>query len=1814
MALMLLLRPAGAAAACIGCFGHPTHRLQPVELDRHHEPPREASFAASLASFATSPPPLPSTSPYATSADIPYNPLARDAAALEPPSVDAAAYVASFLVLLAAMAACAALGSFPRREFAWLAQAATLVRRKELPLKRQRVCTTFCELALPVLVVGALIGGAQLGQLTRADAAVYAPSPLLPFPAFARINGARNALLEALGSSVSLAPSPRRFLAVTPNTSDARALVEPIAKALPVSFYSRVSEIEQLAVDGAPLYAAVVFDHIPRDGDGAWRYSLRFPSSAVPTLVLNGVPSTSFNFDSHAVGLSPLYQQYISSGFLSLQLSLNLQILANRSANASSSAPDAFAVPFPTAAYTHAIFYDVAGNLIGLTCVFSLIVPLSTMLRAVVVEREHQLRETLFMMGTRPSAYYASIFLTYGAQFALIGLVEAALLGPAIFPHSSASLVVLTCVLFGCSAVAFALALSPFFPTARIAALVGPLLFFLSSLLYFLFLDGTVLSQDDAAGKGFSSLFPAMAFYLGASRMAQLEDGNSGVTWSNLSEGSFPFSATLLLQTLDILLWLCLAWYFEQLLPASGARRPAWFLCTPSYWGWRTGGPADGGMAAPLLAAADEAAAPLAVEPLAAPIGERGVATARLRKVYGGHVAVHSLDFEARAGEITALLGANGAGKTTTLGMLTGVVAPTSGDARIDGRRLSDGIAPIRESLGVCPQANTAFGMLTPTQHLRLFAALKGSDGEALDAAVRETLAKVGLVARRDTPARQLSGGERRKLCLGIALVGEARTLFLDEPTAAMDPHSRRAAWRLLREAREGRTLVLTTHFLDEAEALSDRVAILADGRLRCAGSLPFLKSHFGLGYTLSLVKSSAEEFDAAAVLAQVHSFEPKAALVTDSRFHAVIRLPGTSAEQLERLCAHLESPPRPLGIVEYGASHASLEDLFLQVNAAALDRLAALRHAPPPPPPPAAAIKSCPPPPAASPLAAPLAYRALLRKRWLTARRDWLVTSLQLLLPVGGVLLALLLLNIAGSLEQTSPRLPLAPPRVLAGISPPPPPILTAAAPAWGATLRRQEWRPLLVPNASAHFPAVASDLSHFLLDHASADVAAGLAIRPISRGAAARAAGRAQGDVASPLASIISAALSQQSLSSSTIASIVSAASVVPDAATAIDELTASSAASLFFNASAVHALPTLLNTLHDGLLRQATAGASSLAAASEPLPISNGAKTTLNSFASVLAAVVIVIPFAFVAASFAIPLLRERESGSKQMQFVSGATSASYWLASWTWDALAYALVLAFTMAAFFVADRREFTGSAQAVGAIVLILADYGFAVLTLSSVASFCFSTPSVGVIVILAFHLLSGFGLVVTSFVLQYIVQTSDGTQALLHGFFCLFPSYCLGQAFFTQSTSQAFGEVTGLAPPPLYAWEQLGRPLTYLLVEGFAFALLTLVLQEAAANPSLIRQLSRRFSRDAAAAAAPAVEAHELKRGSDEAGVDGEDDSVAAERAAVDAAAAEGDAPLILNHLRKVYGGGRGTAVVAVKDLCLRVHAGECFGLLGVNGAGKTTTFNMLTGGVAPTSGDATLEGVSVTQRQEEVRRRLGYCPQHHALEGRMTARETLAMYLRLRRVPSAAIDEETRALLEELDLVALADRMVATFSGGNKRKLSAAIALTGEPRLLLLDEPSAGMDAASKRFLWKVLRRRAQQCCTVLTTHSMEEVEALCDRVGVMVGGVLRCVGPIQTLKSAYSKGYSIEVRLDPARANAQEVVNFVKSKFACEVVDCGPSAVSLTVSRGDASLSQIFGQLDELKTRLRADEVSVTQSTLESVFLNMAGAPLS
>lgn len=201
----------------------------------------------------------------------------------------------------------------------------------------------------------------------------------------------------------------------------------------------------------------------------------------------------------------------------------------------------------------------------------------------------------------------------------------------------------------------------------------------------------------------------------------------------------------------------------------------------------------------------------------------------------------------------------------------------------------------------------------------------------------------------------------------------------------------------------------------------------------------------------------------------------------------------------------------------------------------------------------------------------------------------------------------------------------------------------------------------------------------------------------------------------------------------------------------------------------------------------------------------------------------------------------------------------------------------------------------------------------------------------------------------------------------------------------------------------------------------------------------------------------------------------------------------------------------------MAVQDLSFGLKQGECFGFLGINGAGKTTTMKMLTGDIVPTSGNATLSGYDILTQQVQVRRQIGYCPQNDALIDLLTVREHLELFAKIKGVPNSDLDLVVREKMEQLNLTAFEDKLAGSLSGGNKRKLSVAIAMIGSPRILFLDEPSTGMmDPVSRRFMWDVISEIStynKESTVVLTTHSMEECEALCTRVGIMVGGELKC-----------------------------------------------------------------------------------------------------
>ncbi len=209
------------------------------------------------------------------------------------------------------------------------------------------------------------------------------------------------------------------------------------------------------------------------------------------------------------------------------------------------------------------------------------------------------------------------------------------------------------------------------------------------------------------------------------------------------------------------------------------------------------------------------------------------IAVRGLRKSYGALEAVRGIDFDVRRGEVFGLLGPNGAGKTTTVEILEGYRKRDGGEVEVLGTDPARAGGDWRERIGVVLQSSAMYETLTTAEMLRLFAGYYREPRP-----VDEVVELVGLQEKRDERVRRLSGGQRRRLDLGLALIGDPELVFLDEPTTGFDPRARRQAWETIRGLRGlGKTILLTTHYLDEAEQLADRVAVLAQGRIVASGT-----------------------------------------------------------------------------------------------------------------------------------------------------------------------------------------------------------------------------------------------------------------------------------------------------------------------------------------------------------------------------------------------------------------------------------------------------------------------------------------------------------------------------------------------------------------------------------------------------------------------------------------------------------------------------------------------------------------------------------------------------------------------------------------------------------------------------------------------------------------------------------------------------------------------------------------------------------------------------------------------------------------
>ncbi|XDV27110.1 hypothetical protein PO909_030696 [Leuciscus waleckii] len=1314
-----------------------------------------------------------------------------------------------------------------------------------------------------------------------------------------------------------------------------------------------------------------------------------------------------------------------------------------------------------------------------------------------------------------------------------------------------------------------------------------------------------------------------------------------------------------------------------------------------------------------------------------------GVSVQDLVKVYSrnSRPAVDCLNMNFYEGQITSFLGHNGAGKTTTLSILTGLFPPTSGTAYIYGRDIRTEMDTIRQSLGMCPQYNILFNHLTVEEHILFYSLMKGRERKEAEQEVEDMLEDLGLPHKRDEEAQNLSGGMQRKLSVAMAFVGGSRVVILDEPTSGVDPYARRSIWDLLLKYRTGRTVILSTHHMDEADLLSDRVAIISKGKLHCSGSPLFLKNCFGVGFYLTLVRRMKDqrkkenECDCASecscscssctrykeesqalqaerildgnvesITTLIHHHVPEAKLIEMVGQEMTYLLPnkGFKYRAYASLFRELEETLADMGLSSFGISDTSLEEIFLKVTA---DGEAANSSVTPeqwmlqqrknsflrdrettnnvedangvgrP-------VESDNSGGRASKQVKGFSlvlkqFHALLVKRFHHAIRSHKDFLAQIVLPSSFVLIALVFTMIVPPFGEY-PSLTLTPwmygPQLtfISNEQPSHPKMthfMQTLLKDPGMGTRCMANQPLenlftcLNKSSDWEVPPVSPEVTNILLSpewntrnpspscECSTDTK--LTMLPFCAAGAGGLPPRQRkeptGDILLDMTNknisdylvktypkLIKTSLKSKywvneqrygglsvggqlpilDVDPEEIQDILSqlgrimnitggpySKSAMNEFGTFLHYMESEYNVKVWYNNKGWHAMVSYMNIANNAILRAylpplANPSEYGITAINHPLNLTKeqlSEVTVLATSVDAVVAICVIFAMSFVPASFILYLIQERVTKAKHLQFVSGVSPVVYWVANFFWDMMNYSLSTVMVVAIFVAFDKRCYTSPTN-LPALVALLCLYGWSVTPMMYPMSYMFNVPSTAYVSLSCINLFIG----INSSAITFILELFENNRSLimfnevLKKVLLVFPHFCLGRGLIDMAMNQAvtdvyarFGEEYSMDP---FRWNFVGKNLVCMAVEGFVYFTLNLLIQYNFFLDHWVTDYVKSPVKD-------------------------EDDDVAQERERIYKGGNKNDI-LLVRDLSKTY---RRRKRPATDRICVGVPAGECFGLLGVNGAGKTTTFKMLTGDTDVTSGEASVAGYSILTNILDVHQNMGYCPQFDAIDELLTGREHLYLYARLRGIPESEISRVAEWGVQKLGLSEYAGNCAGTYSGGNKRKLSTAIAMIGCPPLVLLDEPTTGMDPHSRRFLWTaILSIIRDGRAVVLTSHSMEECEALCTRLAIMVNGTFKCLGTIQHLKYKFGGGYVVTMKIKAAKAGLTPDLgpaeSFMESSFpGC--IQREKHYNTLQYEIATASLARIFQLVLTNKERLNIEDYSVSQTTLDQVFVSFA-----
>ncbi|KAG0340963.1 hypothetical protein BG004_006208 [Podila humilis] len=577
---------------------------------------------------------------------------------------------------------------------------------------------------------------------------------------------------------------------------------------------------------------------------------------------------------------------------------------------------------------------------------FALSFLLPTFVAILVQEKEDRHRAMMAMNGLKPSSYYLAHYVEFVAMQLIASLFfcfACAAVGSHLVTRTSPAVVIVMMLVWSHAQASFSFFLASFFSRTRKASLFVYFFVAVSAIM-----GGVADLIFATSGVPFIwYIHPSFAFYSiinAGLRHAGRVNGLPPLHWGLFAPGTDLFGCIMLLFG-EGFLFVLMALYLDAVLPSEYGVQKPWHFPISSFF--RTSNrnrdiesrirhSSNCGANGDVLegADADVYAERERVETTYDP-AKTPLIIDNLYHCYTGKVepALRGLSFGVETNTVLGLLGPNGAGKSTLIHLLTGLYKPTSGTAFVAGANIRTDMTLVHAKIGVCPQHDILWGDLTVADHLLFYSRLRGIPPQLEQQAVTFAVASVSLTKFRDRQVKGLSGGEKRRVSIAISLLGDNAVIFLDEPSTGLDPAVRRVIWDIINRVKVNRTIVLTTHSMEEADILSDKIAIMTLGRLRCIGTSLNLKDLYGSGFRLNVSSKPGRLQQACAVIEQNLMQGLKFRRLDKFSNSTVYEFELSQSGDLSMLFGALSKTGGLYADVEdWGITQTTLEDVFIKI------------------------------------------------------------------------------------------------------------------------------------------------------------------------------------------------------------------------------------------------------------------------------------------------------------------------------------------------------------------------------------------------------------------------------------------------------------------------------------------------------------------------------------------------------------------------------------------------------------------------------------------------------------------------------------------------------------------------------------------------------------------------------------------------------------------------------------------------------------------------------------------------------------------